>query len=206
MAALKAAPWILKGISALGGVFGKKRKYLSPEMAHKKYGPQALAARTQELQNFILSSPYGQQLLGGAAQSAQQMQSDVASRAAGSGLGPSGGAESGANIFAGGVASGAGNVLRGDVQKSVWQSALPEAQRMLANEQELEMAGIAGRNAEPSTFQKIAAAAGAVGNFVPQPGPSATMVAPAANEGLAPDQPVLPKRIRKPGEEDQYFG
>jgi len=175
MAALKAAPWILRGISALGGVFGKKKKYLDPEMAHKKYGPQALAARTQELQNFILSSPYGQQLLAGAAQSAQQMQNDVASKAAASGLGEGAGATSGANIFAGGVASGAGNVLRNQATQSVWQSALPVAQQELQNEQQLEMAGIEGRNAEPSTFQKLAAAAGSVGDFqVKKPGEEGT--------------------------------
>src|SRR6267142_351409 len=96
-AALTAAPYVL---NALGGVFGGKKKYIAPEMLRQKYGPAAVAKDAQALSNYILNSPYGQQLMAQAAEAGQGLQGEQNSRAAASGLSPDTGGESGASTFA----------------------------------------------------------------------------------------------------------
>jgi len=98
-AGIKAAPYILQGLSALGGVFGKKKKYMDAETLRQLYGPRAIGKDTQELSNYILNSPYGQQLMASAAEQGQGLQTDMAARAAASGLSPDTGASSGASDF-----------------------------------------------------------------------------------------------------------
>jgi hypothetical protein len=156
-AALTAAPYIL---NALGGVFGKKKKYLDPEMMKQKYGPAAIANETQQLANFILNSPYGQQLLSQAATSGQDLQTEMASRAAAAGLSPDTGGESGASTFAAAAAPQAQANLERATKAGIWQNALPVAAQSVANRAALEQGNIAEQNQDPSTFQKIAAAAG----------------------------------------------
>jgi len=156
-AALTAAPYIL---NALGGIFGNKKKYMDPEMMRQKYGPAAIAKDTQSISNFILNSPYGQELLKSAAESGQQFQGDVASKSAASGLSPDTGGESGASTFAAAAAPQAQAGLERGVKANVWQAALPIAAGQNANYAALEQSNMAAQNQEPSVFQKIAAAGG----------------------------------------------
>ncbi len=188
-AALMAAPYVL---NALGGIFGKKKKYMDPETMKRLYGPQAIADETQQISNFILNSPYGQELLKNAATSGQNFQTEMASRAAQSGLDPSAGADSGASIFATGAATQAQNALEGQTKSGVWQSAMPIAAQNVAARAALAQNNMADQNAEPSMFQKIAAAAGgAVQPMRSGPTPNAVAPAPVANTAA----------LRAPGEE-----
>lgn len=165
-AALMAAPYILSGLSALGGVFGKQRKYIDPDMMRQKYGPQAIAGDTNSLANFILNSPYGQQLLKGAATSGQEMQTDLAQRAAASGMAPGAGGTSGASDFAAAAAPQIQGNLERQTKAGVWQAALPVAAGM--NENLANMAEYQSENPIPSAFQKISAGAGAAASVWPQ--------------------------------------
>lgn len=177
-AALTAAPYIL---NALGGVFGSKKRYIDPEELRQKYGPAAIARDTQSLSNYILNSPYGQQLLSQAAQSGQQMQTDVAARSAEAGLSPDTGGASGSSVFAAAAAPQAQASLERGVKANVWQAALPIAAGQNNDYANLELQNNAERNAEPSTFQKIAAAAGQAGG------------------GLGS---LFQKKVKKPGEQE----
>jgi len=156
-AALTAAPYIL---NALGGIFGKKKKYIDPEELRQKYGPAAVARDTQALSNYILNSPYGQQLMAQAAEQGQGFQTQMAANAAASGLSPSTGGESGASTFATGAASQAQGGLERQTKAGIWQAAMPIAAQQNAGYADLALANQAARNGEPSTFQKIAAASG----------------------------------------------
>ena len=176
-AALMAAPYIL---SALGGIFGKKKKYMDPEEYQRRFGGKALADETQQIANFILNSPYGQQLLTSAAEGGQQFERDTAARAAASGMGPGTGAESGASIFASGAAGQASNALRTGVKADVLKTALPIAAQNVRGYGQLALSNLAEQNQEPSTFQKIAAAGGQLAGTGPF---------------------VAPSTITKPGEE-----
>jgi hypothetical protein len=159
-AALMASPYIL---NALGGIFGKKNKYIDPEELKAKYGPAAVAGDAQKLSNFILNSPYGQQLLSSAATQGQELQTNLASNAAASGLSPDTGASSGASDFAAAAAPQAQAGLERGVKANVWQAALPIAAQQNAGYQDLALANNAARNAEPDIWQKLSAAAGAAG-------------------------------------------
>lgn len=175
-AALVAAPYIL---NALGGVFGKKKKYLNPEVMQQKYGSRAVAKETQDIANFILNSPYGQQLLAGAAESGQNLQTEMDARAAQSGLSPDTGASSGASTFATSAGAQAQGNLERQTKAGIWQAALPIAQQQVAQRAALEQSNLADQNAQPSLFQKIAAASGQ----------------------LAQSNPFQPK-TKKPGDEE----
>jgi len=168
-AAMVAAPYILKALSALGGVFGKKKKYVDPEELKKRFGAGAITGDAQQLANFILSSPYGQELLGNAAESGQGFERNIAERAAASGMGPGSGAESGASIFASGAASQAQNSLERGVRSNVLASALPIAASQQPAYMQQFLANNAERNAEPSIFQRIAGAAGQAVQALPVP-------------------------------------
>lgn len=156
-AALTAAPYVL---NALGGIFGNKKKYIDPEELNRKYGPAAIAKNAQDLTHFILNSPYGQKLLGDAAVQGQELQTEMASRAASAGMDASTGAESGASTFAAAAAPQAQAGLERNVKADVLKSALPIAAQQVAGYQQLALANNAERNAQPSTFQRLAAAAG----------------------------------------------
>jgi hypothetical protein len=156
-AALTAAPYIL---NALGGIFGKKKKYIDPEELRQKYGPQAIGRDTQAISNFILNSPYGQELMKQAATSGQELQTNLASNAASAGLSPDTGASSGASDFATAAAPQAQAALEGQTKAGIWQAALPIAAGQNASYADLALANQNAANQEPSTFQKIAAASG----------------------------------------------
>lgn len=155
--ALKAAPYVL---SALGGIFGKKRKYVDPEELRQKYGPRAIAADATSLANFIINSPYGQELLAGAARSGQDIQTQLASNAAASGLSPDSGASSGVSNFAAAAAPQAQGSLERGVKAGIWQGALPIAAQQNAALMGVHQGNVLAQNEELSPFEKIAAASG----------------------------------------------
>ena len=166
-AALMAAPYAL---NALGGIFGNKKKYIDPEELRQKYGPAATARDAQALTNYILNSPYGQQLLSSAANSGQELQTQMASNAAQSGLDPSSGGSSGASTFAAAAAPQAQASLERGVKANVWQAAMPIAAQQNQGYAQLALDNQNARNQEPSTFQKIAGAAGAAAAGFKKPG------------------------------------
>ena len=187
-AALTAAPYVL---NALGGIFGTKKRYIDPEELRSKYGPQATAKDTQSLVNFILNSPYGQELMKQAAEAGQGLQTEMAQRAASAGLSPETGGESGASTFATSAAAQAQTGLERQAKASLWQAALPVAAQQNAAYSELALANQAARNEEPTMFQKIAAAApqlqsigGAVRRTVKKPGESEGFTAPFRREAI----------------------
>lgn len=203
---LMAAPYIL---NAMGGVFGsKKRKYIDPEMIRQKYGPDAIAGDTMRIANAILNSPYGQQLLSQAATSGQQIQSNLASNAAASGMGAGSGASSGVSDFAAATAPQAQAALEGQAKAGVWQSAMPIAAEMNANLARIAERGQAynNENEGPSTFQKIASAAGqwasTIGGQRARGGSgTASLVAPALTADAAQSDFYRRGQLKKPGEE-----
>lgn len=154
------APLILGGLSALGGIFGrKKQKYMDPAMYNQLFGAKAIGQRTQELVNQIINSPYGQQLMQSAAEQGQQLQTNLNRSAAEAGFGPAGGAQSGASDF--GVAAGPAAVgaLQRGVTGNLWSSAMPIAQGMVQNEGNLALSNLAAQNAEPTIWSRIGQAA-----------------------------------------------
>ncbi len=156
-ALLTAAPYVL---NALGGIFGKKRKYIDPEELRRRYGPDAINADAMKYYNTIINSPYGQQLMAQAATSGQTAQGNLASRAAASGMGNGSGASSGASDFAAATAPQIQGSLEQTQKANVWQQAFQQA-----TAQNAQLAGVAERgntynNSQPSTFEKIAGAAG----------------------------------------------
>jgi hypothetical protein len=156
-ALLTAAPYILNG---LGAIFGKKRKYIDPQYLHDKFGPDEIAADTQRIANNILNSPYGQQLMAHAATGGQQLASNLASNAAASGMGNGSGATSGASDFAAATAPQAQAALEGQTRAGIWQSAMPLAAGLNQNLSNVAERGGVYNNEQPSTFEKIAGAAG----------------------------------------------
>lgn len=172
--AVQAAPYILQGISALGGLFGKKKKYLDEQTLRQLYGPKAIAGDTTELANYILNSPYGQQLLASAAEQGQGIQTEMAARAAASGLSPDTGGQSGASDFAVSAATQAQTGLERQTKAGIYQSAMPVAADLVSGRMQVALANQAQKNAEPSMWQRIGAAAGQVAATLPAPGPKMT--------------------------------
>ena len=153
----------LNGASILGGIFGKKRKHIDPEYLRAHFGPQAVARDTTDLANYIMNSPYGQQLLANAAESGQNFQTDMAARAAASGLDPSSGGQAGAGDFATSAAGQAQNTFERGTKAGFYQSAMPLAADMNAARQnayinDFQQGGAPGDNA--SVWQGIGNAAG----------------------------------------------
>ena len=164
---IQAIPYVLQGLSAMGGIFGHKKKYIDPEMLRQKYGPAAVASDAQQLSNHILNSPYGQQLMASAATQGQGLESNMAQNAARSGLDASSGGESGASTFATGAASQAQAGLERGVKADVWKSALPIAAQQNQGYADLEMQNNEEQNNTPNAWQRIGAAAGQAASMFP---------------------------------------
>lgn len=171
MPALAAVPYILQGLSAVGGVFGKKKKYLDSEALRQLYGPRAIGKDTTELSNYILNSPYGQQLLASAAEQGQGLQNEMAVRAAQSGLSPDTGASSGASDFQVSAATQAQTGLERETRAGIYQSAMPIAADLVQGRMQQALLDQGERNAQPSTMQRIGAAAGQVAATMGAPSP-----------------------------------
>lgn len=121
-------------LGKLGGILGqKKRKQLDPEMLKKMFGAKAISAEQMELFNHALNSAQGQQLMTGAAQQGQQLQTDLARGSAEAGLGPAGGASGGADIFAGAAGASAQGNLQRAMQSQMMEAMLPIAQQLVSD-------------------------------------------------------------------------
>lgn len=157
------APVILGGLSALGGIFGrKKRKYMDPAMYNQLYGAKAIGDRTQQLVNQIINSPYGQQLMQGAATQGQELQTGINRSAEQAGFGASGGAQSGASDFGVAAAPQAVGALQRGVTGNLWQGAMPIAQQMVNREGQLALDNMESQNNEPTLMGRIGQAASGV--------------------------------------------
>lgn len=164
---LQAVPYALQGISALGGIFGNKKKFIDPDMMRQKYGPAAVGRDAQIMANQILNSPYGQQLLASAATSGQEMQTDMATRAAASGMDPSTGGESGASTFAAAAAPQAQAGLERGVRADVWKAAMPLAASQNQGMMEMDLASQNDRNSRPNAWQQVGSAAATAASMFP---------------------------------------
>jgi len=153
----------LNGASILGGIFGKKRKHIDPEYLRTHFGPQSVARDTTELANYIMNSPYGQQLLANAAESGQNFQTDMAARAAASGLDPSSGGQAGAGDFATSAAGQAQNTFERQTKQGFYQAAMPIAAQQNSERQNAyinDIMGGGGPSEGASIWQGIGNAAG----------------------------------------------
>lgn len=135
----------LMGLSAGGqlmSIFGKKnRKAIDPNWLKQNFGAGAVNEELQSLFNRAINSVQGQQLMTSAAEGGQQFQSDIARQSAAAGLGPAGGATSGADIFASAGAGQAENNLQRGMRASMMQSMLPIAQQMVSDRMNAYMQG-----------------------------------------------------------------
>lgn len=150
-----ALPWIFKGASLLGGLFGKKKKKIDINWLSQHMGPAALAARTQEIANNLLNSAYGQKLLTSAAEQGSRFASDMAGRAAAAGLSPDTGGQSPVADFTTSAAEGAGAGFRRDVESGIYQQAAPIAQEQLNTEYEAYLKNLDLENSQPSLMSRI---------------------------------------------------
>lgn len=166
-AVLTAAPYVL---NALGGLFGNKKKYFDPQELEQKYGAKATSDEAQKIMSFILNSPYGQELMKGAAESGQALQTQMGANAAASGLSDSTGGSSGASTFAAAAAPQAQAGLERATKASIWQQALPIAAQNVQQRAGLAMQNQRMQAAEPSPFQRIAGAAGQLAQMTKKPG------------------------------------
>jgi hypothetical protein len=164
---LAAVPYVLQGLSALGGIIGKKHQYVDPEKLREKYGAAAIARDAMKHYNAILASPYGRQLMASAAASGQEMQTDLAANTARAGLGPGTGADSGSSVFA----ASAGPQIQASLERrergNIWQQALPIAAAENQRLAELEISNNAERNAQPNAWQRLGSAAATAASFQP---------------------------------------
>jgi hypothetical protein len=156
------APLVLGGLSALGGIFGRrKKKYMDPAMYNQLFGAKAIGNRTQELVNQIANSPYGQQLMQSAAEQGQALQTGLNRGAAVSGFGPAGGAQSGASDFGVAAAPAAVGALQRGVTSNLWANAMPIAQGMVQREGNIALGNLAEQNEEPTLLGRVGNAASA---------------------------------------------
>lgn len=153
---------ILQGLSLAGGLAGALRKPKTPDVNYmqKHFGEGALADRASALAQKLMSSAYGQQLIGGAAETGQQMANSMAARAAQSGFGASEGAESGASTFATGAASGAANSMMNQAKTGILGEATQQAATALNNERQQYIEGVQAANERPNAWQQIGNVAG----------------------------------------------
>lgn len=154
-----AIPWIFKGASLLGGLFGKKKKKIDINWLSQHLGPAALAKRTQEIANNLLNSAYGQKLMTSAAEQGSLFANEMNARAARAGLSPDTGGQSAASDFTTAAGEGAGASFKRDVQSNMYQEAAPMAQEQLNREYEAYLQNLEQENAQQSTWEKVASVA-----------------------------------------------
>lgn len=196
MAFAAAIPYILQGASLVGGMMGKKKKAIDPEWLREHFGAKSIADETQKLANFIMNSPYGQQLMASAAESGQALQNDMAVRASQSGLSPEAGGQSPVGDFATSAAGQAQSGYERQVRSGVTQSAMPIAAGTIGNTMQAWLASKMAADAQPTTMQQIGAAAGQAASMAPPTAaPSAATAAPAA----APMAVAAPAAVQAAG-------
>ena len=206
-AALSAAPYVLQGISALGGIFGKKKKYMDAEALRQMYGPKSVGRDTTDLANFIINSPYGQQLLSSAAESGQGLQTELGARAAAAGLSPDTGGQSGASDFAASAGTQAQSGLERQTKAGIFQAAMPIAAEMNAARMQAGLGAQTQMNADPTLMQRIGAAAGQTAASIPGKPAAPSAVAPTAAVPVGPvpgQTPTLDALARGPQAPAQF--
>lgn len=196
-----ALPWIFKGASLLGGLFGKKKKKIDLNWLSQHMGPGALAARTQEIANNLLNSAYGQKLLTSAAEQGSRFANEMNARAAAAGLSPDTGGQSAASDFTTAAGEGAGASFRRDVEGNIYQAAAPVAQDQLNTEYEAYLKNLEAENAEPSLMSRIGGVASQVASMMP-PRPTAAQVstgqvAAAPNAALSAAPAAAPAALNQ---------
>lgn len=162
-----ALPYIMQGASLLGGLIGKKQQKIDPEYMRSHFGAGAIANEAQNMANSILSSGYGQQLMSSAATQGQQFATDMAAKAAASGLSADTGGQSGVGDFATSAAGQAQAGLERGVKSDVYASAMPVAAQTIAQQRADYEQARQEANAQPSMWQKIGTAAGQVASMLP---------------------------------------
>jgi hypothetical protein len=180
-AGIKAAPYALSALSALGGIFGKKkRKYMDEQTLRQLYGPQAVTRDATDLAHYILNSPYGQELMTSAAEQGQSLQTAMAGRAAEAGLSPDTGGQSGASDFAVSAATGAQSGLERQTKSGIYQAALPLAAQMAESRMQAALGQQSEQNAVTpvNLMGRIGSAAGQVAATIPAAAPPATVQPP----------------------------
>jgi hypothetical protein len=192
----------LIGASIAGGIMqsaGQKTpKSIDPEWLKKHFGADAVNEEMISLFNNIINSPYGQQLLTSAAESGQQFETDVARRSAAAGMGPAGGADSGASIFSGAAAGQAGAGMKRQVKSDVMQQSMQQAQQIVSQRMQAavnsEMQRMAAENAQPSTMQAIGGgiARGAAAGLAATPRPATPTGMTTPRGGGAPGGLEIP--------------
>ena len=154
-----AIPWIFKGASLLGGLFGKKKKKIDMNWLSQHMGPAALAQRTQEIANNLQNSAYGQKLMTSASEQGATFANEMNARAARAGLSPDTGGQSAASDFTTAAGEGAGAGFKRDVQSNLYEQAAPAAQDQLNTEYQAYLQNLNAENAKQSTWEKIASVA-----------------------------------------------
>lgn len=169
-----------------GGLLGlhhNKPKTISPEWLKQHFGAGAVNDEMVQLFNHILASPVGQQMMTSAAEQGSQFQNQVARNMAAAGMGPSGGADSGASIFSGAAAGGATNALQRQGKADIMAQAMPVAQQMVSQRMALaagsKQSALDIQNARPSGIAQF-------GNMLAT-GANAAM----ASTAVAPPSPLM---------------
>jgi hypothetical protein len=185
-----AAMFALQLASAGGGILGKKRKHIDPEMLRQKFGPGAVSKETMELANYILNSPHGQKLLAGAAEQGQQFGRDVNANAAAAGLAGPGGS-SGTGIFATSAGAGAQSGFERAIKGDVYNAAMPVAANMVNQRQQAYINDLNGggyQDDRAGMAEQIGQAASAAG----------TLAGPARQSGQTPVSAQPPIAAARP--------
>lgn len=173
-------------LGKLGSIFGaKKRKQIDPNMLRQMFGAKAVTDEQMELFNRAINSAQGQQLMTGAAQQGQQLQTDVARRSAEAGLGPSGGASGGADIFAGAASESAVGNLQRSTRASLMEAMLPLAQQLVSDRMQAWLSDREKVQGQTTKFQDVMSAIG---------GLSSDLLAAHEAGGNVPKTDVTPMR------------
>jgi hypothetical protein len=207
-----AIPWIFKGASLLGGLFGKKKKKIDMNWLEKHMGPAALAKRTQDIANNLLNSQYGQKLITSASEQGSLFANEMNARAAQAGLSPDTGGQSAASDFTTAAGEGAGASFKRDVESNMYQQAAPMAQEQLNREYEAYLKNLDQENGQQSTWEKVASVASPLAasffdgrnadttpgpktadSTVPQALASRSMAAPTGASQFQMQQPLAPQ-------------
>jgi len=171
------------GIGALGsllGLFGKRKKPMSPEELRSLFGPEALNKDTMDLFNMILTSPYGQRQIEQAQSAGGRISQNISARLAKAGM-AGGGAESGVGSFAAAAGQEAGNEGAANVKSQLFSEAMNAAIQNLSQRMGLAAQGRAAEAGQPTRLEQVGGAiAGAAGNALSMlPSKAPADVAPA---------------------------
>lgn len=119
---------ILGGTSLLGGLLGHK-KGIDMRAWERLFGPQAMAALTNQFMQQYSNSPFARQQMVGAANTGQQIANNFAAMP--------GARTSGVGQISQALAGGATNSLQAQLQAMLYQMAQQSAQQNMAQKQDI---------------------------------------------------------------------